>query len=220
MINSMKIIIYKYLDDKINESVKIPALRPENSLSINITRTYVREFLPKSDRDPIFSVLRHLFVISFDDFYKNIEAELKLTSGITLIQWLDETFNEEQEAILSKKYRCFLLCGNENQNPNEIILGFLTLKEEEKEEGLIYIAQVALRPELKRRGFGGQLLLHLRNVYPPNTKYVGLCRRSNYPARNFYLKLGAKFMDDDTVARKYKYNSDLYAGFEFVDTMP
>jgi ribosomal protein S18 acetylase RimI-like enzyme len=205
------------LDNKMNETVDStpgPSTSPPSTV---ITRVYVREFLPKSDRDPIFLTLRNLFVRSFDEYYKQIENELNLNSDQSLLQWLDETFDSEQENILSGKYRCVILCDYENQDSKEIIVGFLTLKEE---EGSIYIAQVAIRLDIKRRGHGGQLLQHLRNIYPSNTRYVGLCRRSNKPALHFYLKQGANFMEDDEVASKYEYNPTLYAGFEFVDTVP
>jgi GNAT superfamily N-acetyltransferase len=207
-----------FLDEKIHENVDILPLHPINTSPTVITRVYVREFLPQSTRDPTFSILRNLFVRSFDEFYKQIETQLNLKSDKNLIQWLDETYDEEQESILKKEYRCFLLCGNENQDSNEIILGFLTLKEEE--EGSIYIAQVAVRLDIKRRGYGAQLLQHLRSIYPPHTQYWGLCRRANRPALQFYLKQGAKFMKNDEVAQKYGYDPSLYAGFEFVDTVP
>jgi len=206
------------LIDFLDENVDILPPHPTNPTPIAITRVHVREFLPESARDPTFSILRNLFVRSFDEFYKQIETQLNLKSDKNLIQWLDETYDEEQEAILAKQYRCFLLCGNENQDSNEIILGFLTLKEEE--EGSICIAQVAVRLDIKRRGYGAQLLQHLRNIYPPHTQYWGLCRRANRPALQFYLKQGAKFMKNDEVAQKYGYDPSLYAGFEFVDTVP
>ncbi|CAF3610407.1 unnamed protein product, partial [Rotaria sp. Silwood2] len=167
--------------------------------------------------DPIFPVLRNLFVRSFNEYYKQIEVQLNLKSEKTLTQWLDETFNDERETILSGEYRCFILCSNQCQDLKDNILGFLTLKEEKK--GSIYIAQVAVRLDIKRRGYGVQLLQHLRNIYPPNTYYWGLCRRANRPALQFYLKNGAKFMTDDDVATKYGYDPTLYAGFEFLDTI-
>jgi GNAT superfamily N-acetyltransferase len=71
--------------------------------------------------------------------------------------------------------------------------------------------------EFKRRGYGAQLLQHLRNTYPPNTQYWGLCRRANRPALQFYLKQGARFMESDEVATKYDYDPSFYAAFEFVD---
>jgi GNAT superfamily N-acetyltransferase len=91
----------------------------------------------------------------------------------------------------------------------------LTLTEEEK--GSIYIAQCAIEAENKRRGYGARLLQHLRTIYPPGTFYWGLCRRANRPALNFYLKQGAKFMDDEEVAKKYGYDPALYTGFQFTD---
>jgi GNAT superfamily N-acetyltransferase len=190
---------------------------PAFSPSDNITRVYVREFLPASIQDPTFSVIRDLFVRSFDQFYQKIETQLNLKSEKNLLQWLDGTFDDEQKEILSGKYRCFLLCGTQEQDPKEIVLGFLTLREEG--EGSVYIAQVAVRLDVKRRGYGAQLLQHLRNLYPLNTQYWGLCRRANWPALQFYLRQGATFMKDDDVATKYGYDPKLYAGFEFADTV-
>ncbi len=184
----------------------------------NITLIYVREFLPTSADDPILSTLRDLFVRSSDEFYTQTETQLQLTSDKSLLQWLDETFDVEEQKILAEEYRCLLLCGNENDDPKEIILGFLTLKEEN--EISVYIAHVATRLESKRRGYGTQLLQHLRNIYPPNTQYWGLCGRTNRPALQFCLKQGARFMENDEIAEKYGYDPLLYAGFDFVDTIP
>lgn len=162
-------------------------------------------------------MLRNLFICSFNDFYKQIEIKFNLKSNKSLAEWLDETFNSEQEAILSGQYRCFILSNTANQQWMEKIVGFLTVKEEK--QGSIYIAQVAIRLDNKRRGFGAQLLKHLRDIYPPNTYYWGLCRRANRPALQFYLKHGATFMKDDDVAMKYGYDPTLYTGFEFVDNV-
>jgi len=164
--------------------------------------------------------LRELFVRSFDQFYKEIQSQLKLKTNKSLIEWLQETFDEMQDEMLSQKCRCFMLCSSddpiENDNKSGII-GFLTLKEEEK--GSIYIAQCAIKAESKRRGYGACLLQHMRNIYPPGTFYWGLCRRANRPALNFYLKQGAKFMDDEEVAIKYGYDPALYTGFHFTDSI-
>ncbi|CAF0850951.1 unnamed protein product [Adineta steineri] len=186
--------------------------------SINTIDVYVREFIPTTPRDPTFSILRNLFVRSFDEFYNKIENQLNIKSQKNLLQWLDETFDEEQELILSRKYRCFILYTYDKNDLKEIISGFLTLKEEE--QGSVYIAQVAVHLDMKRRGYGAQLLKHLHDIYPANTKYWGLCRRANRPALQFYLKLGAQFMENDDIATKYGYNPELYTGFEFVDTVP
>ncbi|CAF4407713.1 unnamed protein product [Rotaria sp. Silwood2] len=204
-------------DEKLNENVDNISVLPISVPSTEIVHVNVQEFKPTSINDPIFPVLRNLFVRSFDEYYKQIEVQLNLKSEKTLTQWLDETFNDERETILSGEYRCFILCSNQCQDLKDNILGFLTLKEEKK--GSIYIAQVAVRLDIKRRGYGVQLLQHLRNIYPPNTYYWGLCRRANRPALQFYLKNGAKFMTDDDVATKYGYDPTLYAGFEFLDTI-
>ncbi len=74
--------------------------------------------------------------------------------------------------------------------------------------------------EFKRRGYGTQLLQHLRNIYPPNTHYLGLCRQANQPALQFLLKQGASYMKTDEIATKYGYHPSFYAAFEFVDTIP
>jgi GNAT superfamily N-acetyltransferase len=134
------------------------------------------------------------------------------------MEWLQETFDEMQDDILNKRQRCFMLCSTDETVKNDSkqgIVGFLTLTEEEK--GSIYIAQCAIEAENKRRGYGARLLQHLRTIYPPGTFYWGLCRRANRPALNFYLKQGAKFMDDEEVAKKYGYDPALYTGFQFTD---
>lgn len=137
----------------------------------------------------------------------------------TLMEWLQGTFDEMQVDILHKRQRCFMLCSNDETVKDDIkqgIVGFLTLKEEEQ-NGSIYIAQCAIEAENKRRGYGTCLLQHLRTIYPPGTFYWGLCRRANRPAVNFYLKHGAKFMDNEEVAIKYGYDPALYTGFHFLD---
>jgi ribosomal protein S18 acetylase RimI-like enzyme len=123
-----------------------------------------------------------------------------------------------EDDILNKQQRCFMLCSTDETIKNDSkqgIVGFLTLKEEEK--GSIYIAQCAIEAENKRRGYGAYLLQHLQTIYPPGTYYCGLCRRANRPAINFYLKQGAKFIDDEDIAKKYYYDPELYTGFQFTD---
>jgi len=174
--------------------------------------------LPHIARDPILSILRKLFVRTFDQFYKEIEAQLKLQTNKTLFEWLQETFDEMQDEMLAKKCRCFMLCSSDDAAKNDNkqgIIGFLTLKEEEN--GSVYIAQFAIEAELKRRGYGARLLQYLGTIYPPGTSYWGLCRRANIPAVKFYLKQGAKFMDNEEVATKYGYDPTLYTGFQFTD---
>ncbi|CAF1335491.1 unnamed protein product [Rotaria sp. Silwood1] len=179
----------------------------------------VQEFLPSSAHDPILSILRELFVHSFDHFYKEIEVQLKLKSNKTLIEWLQETFDEMKDEMLTKKCRCFMLCSSDTVKnyKTQGIVGFLTLKEEGK--GSVYISQCAIEAENKRRGYGARLLLHLRTIYPPGTSYWGLCRRANIPAVKFYLKQGAKFIDNEEIATKYGYDPALYTGFQFTDTI-
>lgn len=143
---------------------------------------------------------------------------MKLETNTTLIQWLDETFNETQQAMLQRQTRCFMLCSLDDEVENEKnqgIIGFLIVKEEA--DGSIYIAQCAIDAQSKRCGHGSRLIRHLGSIYPPNTYYCGLCRRANEPAVKFYLKQGAKIMDDKEVATKYKYDPQLYAGFHFTD---
>ena len=176
---------------------------------------YVREFLPRTANDPILPVLRELFVHSFDQFYKEIEVQLKLKVHDTVGDWLHATFDEMQDNMLSRSQRCFILCSRDQVEKNQGVIGFLTLTEEEK--GSVYVAQVAIDPENKRRGYGTHLMQYLRSVYPPGTFYWGLCRRANRPAVNFYLKHGAKFIDDEEVGTKYGYDPKLYTGFQFND---
>ncbi|CAF4081683.1 unnamed protein product [Rotaria sp. Silwood2] len=195
--------------------------QPDQDTTIQSTldELVVREFSPRTARDPILLILRELFVRSFDHFYKEIEAELKIKSGKTLVVWLQETFDEMQDEILTKKCRCFMLCSSDTVKhyKTQGIIGFLTLKEEGNRS--VYISQCAIDAENKRRGYGGHLLLHLRTIYPPGTSYWGLCRRANRPAVKFYLKQGAKFIDNEEVATKYDYDPTLYTGFQFTDTI-
>ena len=131
----------------------------------------VREFLPRTSQDPILNILRELFIRSFDQFYKEIEAQLKLKTNKTLLEWLQETFNEMQDDLLNKEKRCFMLCSTDETVKNDSkqgIVGFLILKEEEK--GSIYIAQCAIEAENKRRGYGAYLLQHLTNHL--STRYI------------------------------------------------
>ncbi|CAF1534091.1 unnamed protein product [Rotaria sp. Silwood1] len=118
-----------------------------------------------------------------------------------------------EDEMLDASCRCFVLSGDQDE-----IVGFLTLKDEGNNS--IYIAQCAIRADIKRKGYGTQLLLHLRTIYPPGTHYWGLCRRANRPAVQFYIRQGAKYIKDDDVANKYGYDPNLYTGFEFDDPTP
>lgn len=189
----------------------------------SLDKVTVKEFSPRTSHDPNFPVLRDLFVRSFDHFYREIEAKLKIRTGKTLAEWLRETYDEMQEEMLQRQCRCFMLCAAEaidKDNPNGV-LGFMTVREEGN--GSVYIAQCAIAPIIKRKGYGTRLLQHLREIYPSGTYYWGLCRRANEPAVQFYLRQGASCMDKDKVeeaAKKYGYDPELYDGFEFVDKDP
>ena len=196
-----------------------PPTKLESVLQPSSDSIYVREFLPRSAKDPTLPILRELFVHSFDDVYKNIEAQLKLKTKTNVKQWLHETFDEMQDNMISRKQRCFVLYSSEKSTRNngkERAIGFLTLTDE---KGSVYIAQFAIDAENKRRGYGTCLLQHLRSVYPPGTFYCGLCRRINDPAMKFYLKQGAKFIDNEEIATKYGYDQNLYTGFQFTDAV-
>ncbi|CAF1284117.1 unnamed protein product [Adineta ricciae] len=195
----------------------MPQMKAKQLVLPSFHNTSVCEFFPESNDDPVFSVLRELFIHSFDDFYKHVEMELKIEEGKTLRQWLRETFDNMQSEIITKQCRCFILWAVDPlyNNNRQNAIGFLTLKDQEK--GSVYIAQCCIDADFKRHGFGGRLLEYLRTVYPPGTFYCGLCRRVNQPAIHFYLKQGAMFMNGDEVAKKYKYDPKLYVGFEFKD---
>ncbi|CAF3907544.1 unnamed protein product [Rotaria sp. Silwood1] len=207
------------LDKKLQSQPLRNQFNQETIGQTTLEKLTVQEFLPSSAHDPILSILRELFVHSFDHFYKEIEVQLKLKSNKTLIEWLQETFDEMKDEMLTKKCRCFMLCSSDTVKnyKTQGIVGFLTLKEEGK--GSVYISQCAIEAENKRRGYGARLLLHLRTIYPPGTSYWGLCRRANIPAVKFYLKQGAKFIDNEEIATKYGYDPALYTGFQFTDTI-
>lgn len=176
-----------------------------------LAEVQVEEYSPTNSEDLDLSRLRELFIRSFDEFYREIEKQLKLKEGKTINQWLGATFDETRAELFAKKSRCFILFPRDDRDN---ILGFFTVKEEENS---IYIAQCAIKPEAKRKGYGRYLLEHLRSVYPQGMTYWGLCRRANIPATHFYLKLGAKFMEDEQVAKKYDLDPELYTGFIFID---
>ena len=194
----------------INEQKPVVQVKP------SIEKTIVKEFIPQHASDAILSILREIFVKSFHQYYKEIQIELKLQENKDLLEWLHEVFDEMQTEMLERKCRCFMLSSTDvADSKNQGIIGFLTL--EEREGGIIYIAQCAIDAQSKKCGYGSRLFQHLRQVYPPGTYYWGLCRRANKPAVSFYAKLGAKFIDDKNVADKKGYDSSLYAGFEFTD---
>ncbi|CAF0952603.1 unnamed protein product [Rotaria magnacalcarata] len=207
------------LDKRIHTTPRIKQINHAATSTSRFDQVVVREFLPRTSHDPILPVLRELFVLSFNDFYKEIEAQLKIKSNKTLVKWLQETFDEMQDELLDKKSRCFMLCSSDIFVDDKTygILAFLTLKEEKK--GSVYIAQCAVEAEKKRHGYGAHLLRHLGMIYPSGTYYWGLCRRANLPAVKFYLKQGATLMDDEDVAEKYGYDPTLYTGFQFTDTI-
>lgn len=185
----------------------------------SIEKTVVKEYIPTDSSDRILPILREIFVNSFDQYYQIIETDLKLKENTKLRDWLHEVFDDMEKEMLEQKCRCFMLRSSEEEEETEYnlgIIGFLTL--EEKDDGSIYIAQCAIDAQSKQCGYGSRLIQHLREVYPRGTYYWGLCRRANKPAVNFYVKLGAKFISDKTVANKKGYDSTLYAGFEFTDT--
>ena len=187
----------------------------------SVDNIFVQEFLPRTADDSILPILRELFIHSFDEFYIEIEIQLKLKMNKSVAEWLNETFDEMQDDMLNRKQRCFILCSSDEttkKDRKQGIIGFLTLTEEEK--GSVYVAQFAIDAENKRRGYGTRLLQHLRVIYPPGTFYWGLCRRANRPAVNFYLKHGAKFIEDEEIANKYAYDPKLYTGFQFIDGAP
>lgn len=188
---------------------------------LSVDNTSVQEFLPRTADDPVLSILRELFIHSLLEFYKEIEIQLKLKTDKSLPEWLNETFDDTQEEVLNRRQRCFILCSNDETTKTDRkqrMIGFLTLTEEEK--GSVYISQIAIDAENKRRGYGTHLLQHLRAIYPPGTFYWGLCRRVNQPAVKFYLRHGAKFIEDEEAAIKYGYNPELYTGFQFIDGLP
>ena len=185
----------------------------------DLNKIVIKEFVPRTSKDPNFPALCKLFVGSFDQFYHEIEVKLKLKTGQTLVNWLQKTYDGMEKEMLKKKCRCFILCipeRSDESNPSGVY-GFMTVKE--NGNGPVYIAQCAINPNIKRNGYGSRLLQHLREVYPPGTTYVGLCRRANDPAIQFYLKLGAKFIDNKEVAEKYHYDPELYSVLQFQDAM-
>jgi ribosomal protein S18 acetylase RimI-like enzyme len=180
--------------------------------SIN-SQSRVEEFKPTKKNDSQLTELRNLFVSSFYEYYKTIGSQLNLPEGKTLQHWLEETFDEEADKLLSGKRRCFLIF---TQSFSSIIAGFLTTRERENDLNEVYISQCAINPTYKRQGYGSHLMKDLPNFFPSATLYTGVCRRLNQSALNFYEKYGAKRIDDDQIATKYGYNPKDYLGFQFI----
>ncbi|CAF1629247.1 unnamed protein product [Didymodactylos carnosus] len=170
--------------DKQDEATSSRFATDPESLNALKSKTMVKEYVARSERDMELPVLRSLFIESFDDFYKLIEPKLQLRPDISLRDWLDETFNEMQEEMITKQCRVFLLTTG--SAPSDII-GFMQIKEENN-TNTVYVSQVAAHASLKRKGFGALLLRYLISVYPPGKTYTGLCRRANDPALQFYMK--------------------------------
>ena len=173
--------------------------------------TRIEEFLPTSKADPVLTELRRLFTSSFYEYYQTVESQLNLSSNTTLTSWLEKTFDDEAEEILSRQCRCFLIFTTPTSTS---IAGFLTVKENKNDSHGIYMSQLAIDPILKRNGYGRLLLKHLVDVFPPSTTYICLCRRVNKPALDFYKKNRAQLIDDDRVATTYGYNPVDYLGFQ------
>jgi ribosomal protein S18 acetylase RimI-like enzyme len=173
--------------------------------------TFVEEFIPTNNNDPILIKLRPLFVSSFYQYYKTVESQLNLPAGKSLLSWLEQTFDEEADELLSHKCRCFVIY---TPTPSSAIAGFLTVADSKNEPHGIYISQFAIDPIFKRKGYGLLLLKHLMSVYPSGTSFTCLCRRVNKPALDFYEKCGAKFIDDNLVATQYGYNPLDYLGIQ------
>jgi ribosomal protein S18 acetylase RimI-like enzyme len=175
----------------------------EDTCHSTFSKSRVEEFIPTNNNDPILIELRHLFVSSFYEYYKTVESQLNLPAGKSLLSWLEEAFDEEADELLSHKCRCFVIytCP-----PSSVIAGFLTTTDSKNEPHGIYIAQFAIDPTFKRKGYGLLLLKHLTSFYPSATSYTCLCRRINKPALKFYEKCGAKLIDDNLVVIQYGYN--------------
>lgn len=189
----------------------------------NATRAHspviATEFLPSALNDPLLPVLRTVYIESLREYYKQILHQLSIGAGQTLDDFLNTTFNKMQEEMLAKTCRCVILRFTTDTviktTPTGVV-GLMTVKDEE--DGCVYIAQLAIDPAYKRRGYGRQLLQHLRVIYPQGTTYHGLCRRANTPAIQFYLKAGAILIDSEPLAKKYRYNPEIYTALEFKDT--
>ena len=174
------------------------------------------EFLPSAANDPLLPILRKVYVESLSDYYEEIQHQLSLGAGKTLHDFLNATFNDMQEEMLAKTCRCVILRFTTDEvietRPTSVV-GLMTMKDEG--HGCVYIAQLAIDPTYKRRGYGTQLLQHLRVLYPPGTTYHGLCRQANVPAIQFYLKIGASIIDSKPLAEKYHYDPKIYTGLQF-----
>lgn len=175
----------------------------------------MKEFTPTSRSDPLFKILRDVFEKSFQPHYTEILSQLHLEPGLSLKGWMRKTFDGLQCKLVAKEWRCFTICDQSDLNK---IIGLMTTKQEYESDGSLYVAQFCVHPCYKRRGFGSKLLRGLFEFFPSQTKFVGLCRRANRPALQFYLKNGARYCDDPEIAKKWDYPPDLYVGLEFTGT--
>lgn len=166
----------------------------------------VEEYVPKDANDVELLALRRLFVDTFYENYQRIESLLNLDTGKALLPWLEEGFDDMQNKMLTKEFRTFII------RYESVIAGLMTVKE--MSEKLVYISQLAIHTSFKRRGYGDMLMNHLVNIYGSNMTCEILCRRVNKPALDFYLKKGAKIVDDEQLANKYGCNSTDYVSLQ------
>lgn len=169
----------------------------------------IEEFRPKFARDGMFPVLGELFVRSFTSAYK----QMKMSLDSDLHEWLEEQFDEEQAAILAGEHRCFTLCDRQYTRFHQSILAFVTVREDDFNS--VYLAYLVVRQDVKRQGYGWQLVQYLHRTFPTNTRFWTIIRKRNQAAAQFYDKYGATAIADDELRDKYGYDPDEYLGFDW-----
>lgn len=147
----------------------------------NVSST-IEQFRPNAPDDPMFDRLRRLFVDSFEQFYRNHLNEMNFESVEQLRQWLNDSFDQERDALSSGDHRCLLLSRDD---PRALLIFRVD------DEQNVSLLRLLVRSDLKRRGFGTKLFEEFRQSFAPTTNFYFTFRRINEPALKFFVKHGA-----------------------------
>jgi len=149
-----------------------------------------------------------IFICSFLKAYEN-ESEETLGVEPSKKQWLEDTFKEERNDFKKKSGEVFIVSAKKNSK----VVGFASFNET-KNEGEIYIRQLAVDPDHWGEGIGKALVFSINDNEKIGNinKFVLVTRRCNIGAKDFYIRLGfteTKYCHEGLDPKKY-------VGYEFV----
>ena len=185
----------------------------ESPVSSSRSNIVIQEFRPNFAHDPMFPVLEELFVRSFTPVYNRMH----MSFDGDLREWLENIFDQERTAILAREHRCFTLSDRRGTQLSDRVLAFVTVREDESNS--VYLAQLVVRQDLKRQGFGSQLVQHLCRTFPGNTRFWTIIRQRNQVASQFYHAMDATIIPAAELREKDGYDPQEYLGFEWRDLL-